>query len=280
MGQLQESTSSVQGLYETRRLERYIQIPGFDIEAWLEILVLRTSILLIMLTHKTSDKSNSTSSTATTSLTTQPANPPPNQLQAANSTSSTSPKQSPLQHPQPQHHLQNHTITPAANTPAAPANTSPKAAHYLPLKLNAHVQTDPTRPAQSLANNTMHPPWIASPVAWAKLKSNQIVKATVTPTRMYLPLLHRAVRAAVVPHRLLVRHPGLRQPVVALAIDSVLPGLERELSLIAAVQFVVMREVSVLLRARMRNNIVRGRRDDRVWLCVVESCTQCPATVS
>jgi hypothetical protein len=97
---------------------------------------------------------------------------------------------------------------------------------------------------------------------------------------MYLLLPHLAVRAAVVLHRLPVRRQGLRLPAVALAIDLVLPGLERGLSLIAAVQFVVMREVNVLRRVRMRNNIVRGRQDDRVWLCVVESCTQCLATVS
>jgi hypothetical protein len=37
------------------------------------------------------------------------------------------------------------------------------------------------------------------------------------------------------------------------------------------VRCVVMRGVSVLLRARMRRNIVRGLRDDRGWLCVVEA---------
>jgi hypothetical protein len=72
-------------------------------------------------------------------------------------------------------------------------------------------------------------------------------------------------------HLQLVRPLGLRQLVAVLATDSVLPGRVRGSSSIAAVRFVVMREVSVLLRARMRKSIVRGLRDDRGWLCVVEA---------
>jgi hypothetical protein len=131
-------------------------------------------------------KEPSTSSTATTSPTTQPANPPPSPPQAANSTSSTFPLQRP---PPRQPHLQNPTaVTPAANTPAAPANTSPKAAPSPPLKSNAHVPTALTRPEQSLASNTTHPPLTASPAASAKPNSTPTAKkAIVIPTLTYLP---------------------------------------------------------------------------------------------
>jgi hypothetical protein len=72
-------------------------------------------------------------------------------------------------------------------------------------------------------------------------------------------------------HLQLVRPLDLRQLVAVLAIALALPDRARELSLIVAVRCVVMRGVSVLLRARMRRNIVRGLRDDRGWLCVVEA---------
>jgi hypothetical protein len=213
---------------------------------------------------------------ATTSPTTQPANPPPNQPQAANSTSSTFPLQSPLPHLPPQHHLQN-TPAVAANTPAAPANTSLKAAHSPPRKSNAHVPIVLTRPAQSRASNTTHPRSTASPAASARLKSSQTVKAkaTVIPTLMYLLSRHLAVHAAVAPPRLHlpVHLRDRRQRVAVLAIASASRGLELGSSLIAAVRFVVMRGVSVLLRARMRKSIVRGLRDGRAWLCVVETAT-------
>lgn len=206
---------------------------------------------------------NSTSSTATTSLTTQPANPPSNPPQAANSTSSTFHLESPQPLPLHRHHLQSPTATRAASTPAAPTNTSPKAAHSHPRKSNARVPIVPTKPAPSLANSTMPLPSTASPAVLETPNSSPIARATAIRIAMCLRSLPRA---AVLLHRLRprVRPRGLRQRVRALATALALPDLVPGSSLTAAVTCVGMTRVAIVPRkAKTRSNIVPARQGDR-----------------
>lgn len=207
---------------------------------------------------------NSTSSTAITSLTTQPANPPPSPPQAANSTFSTFHLESPQPLLRHQYHLQSLTATQVASTPAAPANTSPKAARYPPRKSKVHAPIVLTRPAPSLANNTTPLPSTVSRTVSAPLGSSPTARAIVIQIAMCLRLLHRA---AVLLHR---HHPqvrlrGLRQRMRALATAMALPGLVRGSNLIAAVICVaMMRVVIVPPKAKMRSNIAPARQGDKV----------------
>lgn len=210
-----------------------------------------------------SDRRNSTSSTAITSLTTQPANPPPSPPQAANSTFSTFHLESPQPLLRHQYHLQSLTAG-VASTPAAPANTSPKAARCPPRKSKVHAPIVLTRPAPSLENNTTPLPSTVSRTVSATLDSNPTAGVTATQIAMYLRLLRRA---AVLLHR---HHPqvrlrGLLQRVRALVTAMASPGLVRGSSLIAAVMCVaMMRVVIVPPKAKMRSNIAPARQGDRV----------------
>lgn len=211
-----------------------------------------------------SDRRNSTSSTAITSLTTQPVNPPPSPPQAANSTSSTFHLESPQPLLRHQYHLQSLTATQVASTPAAPANTSPKAARYPPRKSKVHAPIVLTRPAPSLANNTMPLPSTVSRTVSAPLGSSPTARAIVIQIAMYLRLLRRAA-VLLHRHRPQVRLRGLLQRVRALATATALPDLVRGSSLIAAVTCVaMMRVVIVPLKAKMRSNIAPARQGDKV----------------
>lgn len=206
---------------------------------------------------------------ATTSPTTQPVNPPPSPPQAANSTFWISPPAEPQQ--QLQHHRPSPTAqaTVATSTPAAPANTSPRAALCRHPKSSALAPIAPTRPAQSPANNTTPPPSTASPPTCLAPTS-----PTLTPTPIQIPtamFLRSPLPAALLPRHLLLLRLDLHRPVAVLATALASPDLETGSSLTVEVTFADMRMEVVRMRARMRGRrLGLERPDDKVWSCVAE----------